>query len=733
MGKWTRRGFIAAGLVGGGVLAVGVGIREGHRAPKLAAMMTDETETLVNVWVKLDRDNTITAIVPHSEMGQGVFTSMAQMLADEMDADWEKVRFEQAPAHEAYANYPLGREFILGDTKVPGFVQDSLNGGFLKIAQSMGLQITGGSTAVRFTGMGGMRIAGAAAREMIVKAAAKTWNVSARELRTENSYVYADSMGLSAPYSDFAIQAAKYAPPTQPKLKSVADYKLMGKSLPRFDIPAKTDGTAEFGIDVDLPDMKYAAVMGPPVLGAETTRVDDTYARDMPGVIKILDEGTFVAVVADSYWQAENAIQQLEISWTETGAEKLNQADIFSKMRAAMDEASGKGKEDVAVGNVRKAESNAARIYEAEYSVPFLAHAAMEPLNATAWVRDGQIDLWSGLQNPLAVRNEIAETFEVKAKDVTVHNVLLGGGFGRRAMPDYPLMAVQIAQDFDHPVKMIWSREQDTQQDWYRPASVSRFKAALDQDGMPLSWDNLFTEKHDPPEASHIPYKIDNQLIHYTNAEHHVRFGPWRSVDHTQHGFFIESFVDELADQAGLDGYEYRRKLLAHSPRYTAVLDAAAKAANWGREVPEGRGLGIALVDSFGTVVAQVVEVDVTGPEPKVVHVWCAADPGYAMNPDGFIAQIESGIIYGLTAALYGDITIENGAVVQSNFHDYPMLRIDQAPEISVEIINSGEKVGGGGEPGTPPIAPALANAVFAATGVRVRSQPIANFMEGLS
>ncbi len=733
MGKWTRRGFIAAGLVGGGVLAVGVGIREGHRAPQLAAMMTDETETLVNVWVKLDRDNTITAIVPHSEMGQGVFTSMAQMLADEMDADWEKVRFEQAPAHEAYANYPLGREFILGDTKVPGFVQDSLNGGFLKIAQSMGLQITGGSTAVRFTGMGGMRIAGAAAREMIVKAAAKTWNVSARELRTENSYVYADSMGLSAPYSDFAIQAAKYAPPTQPKLKSVADYKLMGKSLPRFDIPAKTDGTAEFGIDVDLPDMKYAAVMGPPVLGAETTRVDDTYARDMPGVIKILDKGTFVAVVADSYWQAENAIRQLEISWTETGAEKLNQADIFSKMRAAMDEASGKGKEDVAVGNVRKAESNAARIYEAEYSVPFLAHAAMEPLNATAWVRDGQIDLWSGLQNPLAVRNEIAETFEVKAKDVTVHNVLLGGGFGRRAMPDYPLMAVQIAQDFDHPVKMIWSREQDTQQDWYRPASVSRFKAALDQDGMPLSWDNLFTEKHDPPEASHIPYKIDNQLIHYTNAEHHVRFGPWRSVDHTQHGFFIESFVDELADQAGLDGYEYRRKLLAHSPRYTAVLDAAAKAANWGREVPEGRGLGIALVDSFGTVVAQVVEVDVTGPEPKVVHVWCAADPGYAMNPDGFIAQIESGIIYGLTAALYGDITIENGAVVQSNFHDYPMLRIDQAPEISVEIINSGEKVGGGGEPGTPPIAPALANAVFAATGVRVRSQPIANFMEGLS
>ncbi|MEL7112151.1 MAG: molybdopterin cofactor-binding domain-containing protein [Pseudomonadota bacterium] len=733
MGKWTRRGFIAAGLLGGGVLAVGVGIREGHRAPKLAAMMTDETETLVNVWVKLDQDNTITAIVPHSEMGQGVFTSMAQMLADEMDADWEKVEFEQAPAHEAYANYPLGREFIMGGAKVPGFVQDSLNGGFLKIAQSMGLQITGGSTAVRFTGMGGMRIAGAAAREMIVKAAAKTWNVSASELRTADSYIYADALGLSAPYSDFALEAAKHSPPTQPKLKSVADYTLMGKSLPRFDIPAKTNGTAEFGIDVDLPGMKYAAVMGPPVLGAETQSIDDTSARGMPGVIKIIDKGTFVAVVADGYWQAENAIRQLNVTWSQTGAETLNQSDIFAKMRTAIEEADGKGKEDVAVGNVTRAENVAARVYEAEYTVPFLAHAAMEPLNATAWVREGQIDLWSGLQNPLAVRNEIAETFDVKAKNVTVHNVLLGGGFGRRAMPDYPLMAVQIAQEFDHPIKMIWSREEDTRQDWYRPASVSRFKAALDEQGMPLSWDNLFTEKHDPPEASHIPYKIDNQLIHYANAEHHIRFGPWRSVDHTQHGFFIESFVDELADQAGMDGYAYRRKLLEHSPRYTTVLDAAAKAANWGRDVPEGRGLGIALVDSFGTVVAQVVEVDVTGPEPKVVHVWCAADPGYAMNPDGFVAQIESGIIYGLTAALYGDITIDNGAVVQSNFHDYPMLRIDQAPEISVEIINSGAQIGGGGEPGTPPIAPALANAVFAATGVRVRSQPIANVLEGLS
>lgn len=733
MGKWTRRGFIAAGVVSGGALMVGVGIREGHRAPKLADMMTEDGETLVNVWVKLAPDNTITAIVPHSEMGQGVFTSMAQMLADEMDADWDSVTFEQAPAHEAYANYPLGREYLMGDAKVPGFVQDTLNGGFLRIAQSMGLQITGGSTAVRFTGMGGMRIAGAAAREMIVKAAAKTWDVPARELRTENSYVHHEASGRSEPYAAFAAQAGKYAPPTQPTLKTPDQYTLMGTSAPRFDIPEKTDGTAEFGIDVDLPDMKYAAVIGPPVLGAETASVDDTYARDMPGVIKILDKGSFVAVVADGYWQAENAVRQLDVTWTETGAEGLSQSDLFGLMTTAMNDAGEKGKEDVAIGDVRKANADAVRVYEAEYSVPFLAHAAMEPINATAWVRDGKIDLWSGLQNPLAVRDEIAGARDVKKHDVTIHNVFLGGGFGRRSNSDYPLMAVEIAAEFDHPVKMIWSREQDTQQDWYRPASVSRFKAGLDDAGMPVSWDNLFTQKHDPPEASHIPYGIDNQLIHYAHADHHVRFGPWRSVDHTQHGFFIESFIDELADQAGIDGYAYRRKLLEHSPRYLAVLDAAAKAANWGRAVPEGRGLGIALVDSFGTVVAQVVEVDVTGPEPKVVHVWCAADPGFAMNPDGFTAQIESGIIYGLTAALYGNITIQDGAVVQSNFHDYPMIRMQDAPEISVEIINSGAKVGGGGEPGTPPIAPALANAVFAATGVRVRRQPIANYKEGLT
>ena len=727
MGKWTRRGFIGAGVAAGGVLVVGVAVREGHRAPKLAEMMTDEGESLINVWVKLDQDNVVTAIVPHSEMGQGVFTSMAQMLADEMDADWEKVTFEQAPAHEEYANYPLGREYLMGDTKVPGFVQDTLNGGFLRIAKGMSLQITGGSTAVRFTGQGGMRIAGAAAREMLVKAASKAWNVPAKELRTEKSYIYHDASGKSAPYSDFAVAAAEYSPPTQPKLKDVKDYTLMGTSLQRFDIPSKVDGSAEFGIDVDLPGMKYAAVMGPPVHGATVSSVDDAEAKSMRGVAKVIKEDDFVAVVADSYWHAQEAIYALDVAWSETGRESLSQEDVFNTFRTEMASAVASGKEvkDIKKGNARKAAADAAKVYEAEYQVPYLAHACMEPINATAQVKDGKADIWVGHQNPLAVRDEIAGFLDIKKDHVTVHNRVMGGGFGRRSESDYPLMAIRIAKHFDHPVKMIWSREETTQQDWYRPASVAKVIAGVGEDGKPQSWDYQFVLKDDPVEATEIPYAIENQFIHYAEVENPLRFGPWRSVDHTQHGFYVESFIDELAHEAGADPLEYRRELLKDKPRHLAALDAVAKAANWGKPQKKGRGLGVAVTDSFGTVVAQIVQVDVRGNKPRVTQVWAAADPGFVVNPDGFIAQIESGIIYGLTAALYGNITLEDGVVAQSNFHDYEMVRIDEAPKIKTILINSGAKLGGGGEPGTPPIAPAVANAIFAASGKRIRSLPL--------
>ncbi|MEO0884078.1 MAG: molybdopterin cofactor-binding domain-containing protein [Pseudomonadota bacterium] len=729
MNKWTRRGFIAAGVAAGGVLTVGVAIREGHRAPKLASMMAGDGETLVNVWVKLAEDNTVTAIVPHSEMGQGVATAMTQMLADEMDADWELVTFEQAPAHEAYANYPLGREYLMGDTTVPGFVQDSLNGGFLRIAQSMSLQITGGSTAVRFTGEGGMRIAGAAAKEMIVRAAAKAWRVPRRELRTERSFVYHDASDRSAPYAEFAEAASKLSPPTQPTLKTVDAYTLMGTSIPRFDIPSKVDGTAAFAMDVDLPNMSYAAVMGPPVFGATVDGFDETSARSMPGVKQVLNEGHFVAVVADSYWNAEQAVRVLDVTWTETGREGLDQDAVYDQFRADMAEAVASGKEqtDIKVGNARRALKTADQVIEAEYSVPYLAHAAMEPLNAVAQVSGDQVDIWIGHQNPLAVRDEIADTFGFKKPNVTVHNKLMGGGFGRKSEADYPLMAVKIAQQVDGPVKLIWSREEDTRQDFYRPATTAKVIGGLSADGEAVGWDYQFVHKHDPAEASHIPYAIENQFIHYAETENPIRFGPWRSVDHTQHGFFIESFIDELAHAANKDPMAFRRDLVSESPRYVAALDAVAEAADWGRALPEGRGLGVALVDSFGTIVAEIAEVDVTGPTPRVLNVWSAADPGFVVNPDGFTAQIESAIIYGLSATLYGDITVEGGAIAQSNFHDYPVVRMDEAPEIKVQLINSGARVGGGGEPGTPPIAAAVTNAIFAASGQRIRALPLAS------
>ncbi len=730
MNKWTRRGFITAGVLTTGALVVGVAIRPGHRAPKLAGMVADgEGEVLVNTWVKIDADNLVTAIAPHSEMGQGAHTALTQMLADEMDADWDNIAYLEAPAHEEFANYAMAREYLAGDMSIPRFLDDTIDGVFLNIAKSDAVgQITGGSTSIRLTGQRGMRMAGAAAREMIVKAAAKTWDVPARELRTERSHVYHDGSGQSGRYADFAEEAARHMPPSQPRLKEVSEYQIMGQPKQRLDIPSKVDGTAMFGIDVDVPDMKYAAIMGAPVIGSTVKSVDTSAAETMPGVIKIVQQERFVAVVAEGYWQAQQAVNALEASFEEGEAGTRNQEAIYDGFRTAMTDAveNGKEQEDISVGNARKALTSAARVFEAEYSVPFLAHAAMEPLNATVRIDGNTAEVWTGTQNPLKTRNAVAEALGFKPGDVTLHNQFLGGGFGRRAMPDYPVMAAQIAAECDFPVKLIWSREEDTQQDWYRLASVSRFKVGLDDAGMPVSWDQQYVDKHDPPEAAYPIYNLDNAFVHYIESDHHMRFGAWRSVDHTQHGFYIESAIDELAHEAGKDGYEYRRALLAGKPRHLAVLDAAAKAAGWGKTMPESHGIGISIVESFGTLCAQVVEVDMTGGKPKVTHVYAAADPGFVVNPDGFTAQIESGVIYGLTAALYGEITIEAGRVVQSNFHDYEIVRMDEAPEIHVTLINSGAKLGGGGEPGTPPIAPALANAIFNATGTRLRSLPLA-------
>ena len=730
MGKWSRRAFIGAGVVAGGALAVGVAVRPGNPTDKLKPLLANgKGEELINAWVKVGTDNIVTAIVPHVEMGQGALTALGQMLADEMDADWDNVRVMESPAIDQYVSDSIGREFIAPDLEVPEWFEPTVAGGFLELAQAMSLQITGGSFSVRGTGQRAMRTAGAAAREMLVAAAAEEWNVPASEITTADSMISHAKSGKSEPFAKFATAAAEQSLPVKPKLKSPDKYKLMGKPVARTDIPEKVDGTAIFGIDAKVPGMKYAAVKAAPVVGASVESMDATAAKSMPGVLQILNMGDFVAVIADGYWQAQQALNTVKATYSKTEGDKLDQAALFKRYDEHLDEAGADGGDtETEEGDVAEAFANAATKVEAEYKVPFLAHATMEPMNCTAWVRDGKCDVWAGHQSPLGARKAAAEAAGVSFEDTAYHNAYLGGGFGRRSNNDFIEMAVRLAKAAGYPVKMIWSREEDTMQDHYRPSATSRFEGGLDKDGKAVSWSNVHTHLFDPQEAPTVPYyKIANHKIRKIDVPTHLRFGPWRSVDHSQHGFFIESFVDEMAQAAGKDGYEFRRDLLSGSKRHLAVLDKVAKMSGWGSEMPEGHGRGIAFVPSFGSIVAQVAEVDMTGKKPKVNKVYVAADAGFVVNPDGFAAQMESAIVYGLTATLYGEISLKDGAVQQSNFHDYQMLRMGEMPEVEVEIINGDHKrLGGGGEPGLPPLAPAVTNAIFAATGKRVRELPLA-------
>lgn len=730
MGKWTRRAFITSGVLTSGALAVGILIRPGNRASKVKDFIADPDETVFNIWLKIAPDNTLTVIVPHAEMGQGVHTALAMMLADELDADWSKVKTLEAPAHKEYANYALARGFIMEDADFPAFLIGTVDGVFLTATKKMSLQLTGGSASIRFTGMHAMRVAGAATKSMLVKAAAKVWNVPSNELTTKDSYISHASSNRSAPYADFAAVAATLSVPAKPQLKSEEAFTLIGTSPPRMDLPAKVNGTAGFGIDVLLPNMKYATIKAAPVFSSQLQSVDTSTIADLPGVHKVIQLENAVAVIADGYWPAKKALDQLNIVFAESGHENLAQKDIFEQYSRDLDAAleQDKMETDITSGDIEPALAAAARIIEAEYRLPYLAHATMEPMNCTAWIHDDQCEIWVGSQNPLGFATTAAELLDMEAEQVMIHNQFLGGGFGRRAEADVVKQAVLIAREVDYPVKLIWSREEDIRQDFYREANISRFKAGLDAEGKPIAWNNQFLFKHHPPEAPYIPYGIENQLLHYTNSKTHVPWGNWRSVDHSMHGFFTESFIDELAHAVEKDPYEYRRDLLAEAPRFRKVLEMAAEKAGWGQTLPANWGRGIALHKSFGTIVAEVVEVEV-GDDGKVRphRVVCVADPGLAVHPDGFRAQMEGGIIYGLTAALYGEITIENGAVAQSNFHDYQMLRIDEIPIIETYIINSGNFPGGAGEPSTPAIAPALANAIFNATGKRLRELPVKN------
>jgi len=732
MGKWSRRAFITTGVAAGGVVVFGVAIRRGDRTGKVFDLVAEPGDALLDIWLKISPDNTTTVIVPHAEMGQGVHTTLAMMLADELDADWSKVQVLEAPGDKEYANYALAKGYAAGDVDFPAWLVDTVDGFFFRATQLMGLQVTGGSTSVRTTGQFAMRVTGAAARAALLQAAADEWQVPVTDLTARDSMIYHDASDRSATYASFAASAAKIRLPDKPMLKSSDDFRIMGTSPQRGDIPAKVDGSAIFGIDASLPGMKFAAVKAAPVFGGLVSTFDAASVQEMPGVRKVINLDDAVAVVADGYWQAKQALDRLQVKFDDGGNGRREQSDIFRQFADDLDHSATAGDEetDLEAGNTPVALADASQVIDAEYRVPFLAHAPMEPMNCTAWVHDGECDLWTGTQNPLGFAKEVGDALGFDLDNVTVHNRYLGGGFGRRAFSDYAIQAARVAAQVHYPVKLLWSREEDTRHDHYRQASISRFRGGLDADGNAIAWHNHYVNKYDPEEAPHIPYAIDNQRIVYTESQTHVPWGFWRSVDHSLHAFFTESFIDEMAVAADRDPYEYRRELLAHEPRFLAVLDLAAEKAGWGEPLPENIGRGISIHRSFGTIVAEVVDVEVVENDVTVRRVVCAVDAGFAIHPDGMAAQMESGIAYGMTAALYGEISIRHGAVAQSNFHDYPMLRIDKAPIVETHIINSGEALGGAGEPGTPPIAPALTNAIYDATGIRIRELPVRQHFE---
>ncbi len=730
MGKWTRRAFITTGVLGGGALLVGVGLRMGNRNEELAPLVAGRGEQLVNAWVKIGQDNAVVAIIPQCEMGQGAQTALAQMLADELDARWEDVSFMEAPAEDAYANWSMAKGYALAGVNIPPILEGSVNGLLFQATKAMHLQTTGGSLSVRSTGVYGMRVAGAAAREMLLAAAADAWQVDSAELDARQGRIAHRASNREAPFAEFAAAAGRLSPNAAPTLKRPEDFKLMGRSKPRLDIPAKVDGSLVFAIDATVNGMKHAAIKAAPVFGARVAAMEDKAARQMAGVVDVVNLDDAVAVVADNYWLAEQALKSVRVTWSETDNDDRSSEGIFKQFAADMerDRAGGTSTEDLARGDAQAVIGNADNVIRRSYRVPWLAHTCMEPMNALARVTASGCEVWTGSQNPLGFKHAVAEALELEPERVAIHQHMMGGGFGRRSRPDVAIQAARLARATNLPVKLIWSREEDVRHDFYRPAVLSEFRAVLDERGNPLAWENQFVDKHEPVEAPHIPYDVPNQYVHFTDSPTHVPFGAWRSVDHSQHGFFTESFIDELAYEAGRDPYEYRRDLLAHLPRHRAVLDKAAQAAGWDQPLGEGRGRGISLQQSFGTIVAEVVEVTVADGDLTVDRVVVAVDAGFAVSPDGLKAQMESGVIYGLTAALYGEISIENGAVKQGNFHDYGALRMDRAPVIETHIINSMEHWGGAGEPGTPGSAPALANAIYAASGIRIRELPISRY-----
>ena len=699
----SRRSFLKAAAATAGTLLIGFRLS--------AATAADATSEVFapDAFIRIFPSGKITLIMPQVEMGQGIYTAVAMILAEELDAAFDQITLEAAPPNDAlYANPALG------------------------------LQATGGSTSVRAFWMP-LRKAAAGARSLLVAAAAKVWEVDPATCRTAKSEVLHDASGRRLAYSALVGAAAGMTPPKDPPLKPPADFQLVGKPLKRLDTPDKVNGKAKFGIDAMPPGVKFATLAACPVFGGKVSRVDDSKAKGLPGVRQVIVLDDLVAVVGDHMWAAVQGLDALKIVWDEGANASVSSAQVWEQIRSASEKEGAVAK---TVGDPAKSLASGQAI-DAAYELPFLAHAPMEPMNCTVHVTPDSCEIWVGSQVLARAQAVAAKVSGLPLDKVVVHNHLLGGGFGRRLEVDYVEKAVRIAQKVDGPVKVVWTREEDIQHDIYRPVYRDRLSASL-SDGKIVGWKHRIAgssimARWIPPAfkngvdadgvdgAVDIPYEIPNLGVEFVRDEPPaVPTGFWRGVGPNNNVFAIESFIDELAKKAGKDPIAFRRDMLGKTPRLLAALDLAASKAGWGGALPARVGRGVAAQAAFGSFIATVAEVEVDGNgEVRVRRIVSTVDTGIVVNPDTVIAQLQGGLIFGITAALYGEITIANGRVQQNNFNDYRMLRIDQTPAIEVHLIKSGEAPGGIGEPGTTAAPPAMINAIFAATGVRLRRLPI--------
>ena len=702
----TRRNFLKTSAAGATGLLVGFYF---HRdLESLAAASSDPV--VLNAWIHVGTDDFVTILIDKSEMGQSILTGLAMIAADEMDCDWSKIHTEFAPADKVYTN--------------PRF----------------GAQSTGGSSGTP-TSWNPLRKASATARALLIQAAAQKWGVDASQCRAENSTVIHTPTKRTLTYGSLAEAAAKLPVPQDVALKTPEQYNLIGKPLKRIDTPLKVNGSAEFGIDVRQPGMLHAVIARCPVFGGKPASFDAAKAKALPGVKEVIQVSTGVAVLADNTWNAMQGRRALEVKWNEGPNSEVTSA-MISKALAEASARPGPAPVARKVGDVHAALAAAASTFEVDYEVPFLAHATMEPLNCTAHVRADRCDVWAPTQAQTSSQNIAAQITGLDPKSVFIHTTYLGGGFGRKFENDFIGEAVEVSKAVGGPVQVTWSREDDIQHDFYRMVSHARGVAGLDADGWPVAWSTRVSSPsllarfgplkdnfdHRSVESlDDLPYEIPNILVDFQLVNTPVPIGFWRSVGASQNGFFLESFIDEIATAGKKDPYELRRRLLAKAPRHLAVLQTAAEHAGWGKPLPEGRTRGMAVVTSYNGFVAHVIEISVNRKDRtlKVHRVVCALDCGRIVNPSSIDAQARSSIVYGLTATLHGAITIEGGRVQQNNFNDYKMLRFDEMPDIEVHIIPSDNPPTGAGEFAVPPVAPALCNAVFAATGKRVRRLPI--------